>query len=75
MIQPESIPESRKRLFDRQRARIMQVLCSAQQRGWYGTLVIKIQAGEVKRFEKTEVVLCDEESPSNGSHTGRDDGG
>ena len=42
---------------DEQRVWVQSVVASAQERSWYGSIVIKMEGGIIKRVEKTEILM------------------
>lgn len=54
------------RLHDVQRAWVLQVLGSAQQRGFFGTITIKMEQGAIKRVLKEESLMPPEVETSRG---------
>lgn len=51
------VTQSKARHHDVQRAWLASVLATAQLRGFYGTLTLKLEGGIIKRVEKMETLI------------------
>ncbi len=57
---PEGCSEEGEEVSDvkeEQRAWVQGVVAAAQERRWFGSIVIKMEAGCIKRVEKTEILI------------------